>query len=168
MLKEKSNDTPMSRFSLWRMKRNVNDMESRYVKYVKSYGSSQRDPLFGKKKQELEYNRSLLMPYYREDVIEALAHKKVTPAINNNLKTKRYKYGEAKEKVFRFHVAKLEVMEDLCRINNWTTRKDWKEHKVPVNKLFVELFKAAEEYSDILMYYSKLRFDERQSLMKGF
>ena len=102
------------------------------------------------------------MPYYREDVVTNLAIKKTTPKIINNLVIKKHKYGEVKEQNYKLSLAKVEIMQDVCRINNWTTKKDWEKHRVPVANLFKELYVAATEYSDILKYYAKLRFDQRK------
>lgn len=123
-----------------------------YIKQVDSKSSE---------KDQIEYNRSLLMPYYVPEVIEALARKRMSPMFVNDIGIKKHKYGEEKEKAYQFQLAIVQVMEDVCRINNWTTRKDMNEHKVPVNQIFKDLYAASVEYSDILRYYAKKDFEMR-------
>lgn len=140
----------------------VKRLEKKYSYQVKANTPKDNNKIFNKKNKEVDYNKSLLMPFYRDDVVEAIAKRKVSPKIVNNLIIKKHKYGEIKEKNYKFAMAKVEVMEDVCRINNWTTRKEMDEHKVPVAKLFKELYKVAVEYSDILRYYAKLHFEQRR------
>jgi hypothetical protein len=136
----------------------------KYNKYLSLHTSPRKKTFFGNKEmQEVEYNKSLLMPYYLPEVVERIAFKKSTPLIDNNLAGKRHKYGEDKEKEYKYRLAVIEVMEDVCRINNWTSKSDWKEKNVPVADNFRKLFKSAIDYSDILKYYTKSRFDERRN-----
>lgn len=108
--------------------------------------------------------RSLIMEVYDPEYVERLALKKITPKVVNDLALKRHKYGEAKEKAYLLQVSVAEVMIDVCRVNNWTTTRDFKKYKVPYAEVLKELFQVSVEYSDILKYYAKLRFEERQSL----
>ena len=121
-----------------------------------------------KTNMELEYNKSLLMPVYDQAVVEDVARKKLAPKVINNLKTTKHKYGELKEKEYYFRLSVAEVMEDVCRINNWTSKDDLKKHKVELGKVFRDLFKAATEYCDVLKYYAKRRYDQRQTFVSKF
>lgn len=168
MLKEKQKSNQLNAVQRWFLKHKILKLESKYNAYLKLKEPSDKGFSFGKEKRELEYNRSLLMPYFQQDVVEAIAQKRVAPKVINNLKLKKHAFGEEKEKDFRYRMALLEVTEDVCRINNWTKRSDWVEKKVPVNRLFKDLMISAVDYSDILKFYAKLRFDERQRNAKGF
>ena len=151
-----------SRVVLFRLNKRVFLLEKKLASLQKLHGSKN---LKGKK--DVEYNRSLLMPYYRPEVVEAIARKRITPLLENNLTLKKHRFGEDAEKEYRYQLVKMEVLEDVCRVNNWITRKDWIEKKVPVNQTFVDLFKAAVKYSDVLKYYAKLRFDARTKSSAG-
>jgi len=151
---------------LYLIRSKIKQLEKRNNSYLNLNKPKGKRLVRNKEKKELEYNRTLLMPNYDDAIITEVTKKKVTPKIINNFKLKKHKYGEVKEENYKYALAKVEVLEDVCRINNWTTKSDWEKHNVPISKLFKELYKASVEYSDILKYYAKLRFDERRSVAR--
>ena len=123
--------------------------EKKYAKFIGSISSAQ--------------TRSLIMAEFDVAYAEKLALRKTSPKVVNDLTLKRHVYGESKAKEFEFRMAVAEVMEDICRVNNWTTLRDFKEHKVPYQKILKDLYYSSVEYGDILKYFARLRFSERKA-----
>jgi hypothetical protein len=167
VLKRKEQNLKPSKLRLWLKTRKLNSLLKHYNSYLSKHESIGGGSSFtsSSKKRELEYNRSLLMPMYHQEVVEDVARKKLAPKVINNLKSIKHKYGEDKKKEYEFRLAVAEVMEDVCRINNWTSKQDLKDHGVLLDKVFRDLFKASVEYSDVLKYYAKRNYDNRKTLV---
>ena len=76
-------------------------------------------------------------------------------------------FGYAKQQMYFYYLELMNLVTQICRKNKWLTRKDWVEHGVPLNRLTLEFIKASKEYSEIKMYYAKLKFDKQTNQYKG-
>lgn len=77
------------------------------------------------------------------------------------------KYGNTQKLAYYRTLFKMETIQKICRKNGWTTRDDWSEHNVQMNKLAVELYAAARTFSEIRMYYDRLKFEQFARMHKG-
>lgn len=122
----------------------------------------------------------LEMKTFDEDVARNLAKcrlaNKEQHGVKNKLKFGRKKdnkplapsqFGYAKQQMYFYYLELMNLVTQICRKNKWLTRKDWVEHGVPLNRLTLEFIKASKEYSEIKMYYAKLKFDKQTNQYKG-
>lgn len=76
----------------------------------------------------------------------------------------RLVYGEPLRKDYAYKILVVESMIDMCREKGWTKPGHWKAHEVPMLEKFKEAFQAGYDYADIVKYYAKQFFAERQDL----
>lgn len=149
-----------------------NSIRSDYIKFLKNNDlwTESLEKKFGKK----ETPHKLHMETYDESYVSRLARKDVNEKLLLELKKLKFKstgrpvfkYGEKEKDDYKFKLRKLEITEDVCRVNKWFTRADWKKHNVPMNRLFKEYFDAAVKYADIKKYYAKQEYDKRSDMYK--
>lgn len=76
-------------------------------------------------------------------------------------------FGYQKQYNYFYYQELMELVTEICRKNKWLDRQDWVAHKVPINKLTREFVHASKDYSEVKMYYAKLRFDKLTNQYKG-
>ena len=154
-----------------------NQYKSNYITFLKKnnlWTEELEAKYFNKKNTNL-----LVMDKFDEDFAirytRAKIHKRNVSFISKtddgklklNFKKPKVMYGDDKKKNYEFYMELMVTVEEICRLNKWTTRQNWLDKQVPINKYMKLLGQASLAYSEILKYYSKQMFDERKSLNLG-
>jgi hypothetical protein len=143
------------------------EVRSRYVSFLK-------DNNLWTKQMEEKYNKKLLkhplrMSKFDLDFVKRLARQKMNKKLNDPImklfkKKVGHKYGDSEYEDYLFHMYVLDFTEEVCRVNNWLTRLDWKEHGVPMNSIIKSFYEVSVKYADIKKYYAKQFYDQRTAL----
>ena len=86
---------------------------------------------------------------------------KATPVYNSKKGTQ---YGLTQKEVYYAALIEHEVLQKILRANAWLMKKDWTDQKIPVNATCLKLFNAAINYAEVLKFYYKEIYVERQKL----
>ncbi len=120
-----------------------------------------------KKKDQKQYRKAISNLRMKEldmRIINNIVDKRMVRIIK---RTDRSKYGgQATIDYFRA-LYTIEAIKDVCRKNSWTEKQDWDTHGVDMNKHFVNLFRAAEEYSKVKIYYEGLKHEQKARMYRA-
>jgi len=138
----------------------------KYINFLKS-NSMWNDELEEKYNPKVS-NNILKMDSFDEDFIVRYTRAQIQKKNNKLFSNKsKIEYGYDKKKSYEFYLELLNIIEEICRTNKWTSREDWVQHNLPMNKFIKGYIKASINYCEILKYYAKKRFDIRQSVNMG-
>lgn len=149
-----------------------------YTKAIKAYSKARKEYIQFLKhnnlwsdKLEEKYNpkkdnNKLKMDKFDEDFVIRYTRAKLNKQ-KFSLFPKKVMYGDDKKKNYEYCVELIRTIEEVCRVNKWTTKKIWEDKGLDMEKYVNKLVKASEGYSEILMYYAKQKFAKRQAENMG-
>jgi len=144
-------------------KKKLGITRARYIQFLKDNNLWTKD-------MEEKYNlkklkHPLRMSKFDEDYVKRLAKQRLNKEYKDGVRIgKGRMYGDAAYENFVYYTIVMDITEEVCRINNWTSRSDWKEKGVPINKLVKEFYHASLDYAEIKKYYAKMFYDERTKM----
>lgn len=169
-------ETKQAQKDYLKAKAKYNQAKIDYIQFLK-HNNMWSDEL-EKKYNPKKINNPLIMDKFDEDFAVRYTRAKINKQksslfkveegkIKLNLKAGKNRYGDDKKKNYEFYVELNKTVEEICRVNKWTTKKQWEDKGLNLEKYIKLMVKAATEYSEILKYYKKQEFAERQAKHMG-
>lgn len=157
---------PLNFFQLWmaknkiaKLERDLQQLALSHAKETKSLASNVSKDYVMATFDQAKMNKIV------DKIIKSRQFKKVvdkaTPIYNSKKGTQ---YGLTQKEKYYAALIEHEVLQKIVRANTWLMKKDWTEQKIPVNGTCLKLFNAAIEYADVLKFYYKEIYNERQKI----
>lgn len=158
-----SNQLKQKQLDPIQLEQQYNKKKLEYINFLKKNHAWSKD--LEEKYNPKDLKHPLRMETFNEDFVLRYVRSKINKGNFN--KNSKVSYGYEKLEAFNFNLKLMETIEELCRVNKWTTPKDWKKHGLDMAKYMKNFIAASTARAEVMMYYAKREYDQRQSIHKG-